>query len=162
MPSEIRNMIYRHAIIEGKGIELTLSFRRLGLLFTCSQIRSGSRPLWYFGNTFHARFMDGDTSVLRAFVRIVLKVEIHTTYKFSYHNHPPGRRLVVGESQSSLPGSPRWNGVHPPYGGRTILEVIHAKTSMPQSGVRRRLYMPQRSGRCLGRRVRSSWMRYIR
>lgn len=73
---EIRNRIYRYALLSSDPIELTTLPKQPALLFTCRQIRSEATKMWYFGNEFKCLIDDCDA-------RLICRFTTHLTQKFT-------------------------------------------------------------------------------
>lgn len=92
LPPELRNMIYRHCLVEDQPINISSDLRTPSLLATCIQVRTEATDIWYRDNHFHSRLVNCDTSLLRAFLRLATKknqpIEVNFTFAFSLHPLP--------------------------------------------------------------------------
>jgi hypothetical protein len=68
LPPELRNMMYKFALVEGKGnvIDITPQLKPPGLLAACRQIRQECLQIWYHQNTFSIKIYDCDASLKMA------------------------------------------------------------------------------------------------
>lgn len=76
IPPEIRNRIYRHALLSPDHIELTTTLKQPALLFTSRQVRNEATKMWYFDNQFECLIDNCDA-------RLICRFTSHLIQKFT-------------------------------------------------------------------------------
>ncbi|KXT15704.1 hypothetical protein AC579_144 [Pseudocercospora musae] len=69
LPSELRNAIYRLALVDNDWITIDENFREPGILQSCRQIRQEARMMWCQRNNFVLPIYNADGALYRAFSR---------------------------------------------------------------------------------------------
>ena len=82
LPPEMRNMIYKFALVEDKGslIDITPDLKPPGLLSVCRQMREECLQIWYRQNTFIIQMYDCDASLKMAFEKHLARLGLNKLF----------------------------------------------------------------------------------
>lgn len=67
LPAELRNVIYELCLLEPNRITITAELKQPALLMTCRQIRSETKLMWFWRNTYQYTVVDCDSRLVYAF-----------------------------------------------------------------------------------------------
>lgn len=121
LPAEIRNMIYRYAIVDDKSlIEITKHLKQPPLLSVNRLIRSETLVMWYCENVFDIRILDCDAMLLQAWNKNVNVVLSQTSEAIQM----PGLSII---------GRPHWANLV--SWCRLPLTIVPGTKENPKTGV---------------------------
>ena len=112
IPGELRNRIYRYALLKDKKLKVTAAgYERSPLFLVCKAVREEVLEIYYYETTFQVVMPRYDTTVLLKFLDVVRTVglEIGTNceddfkFKVEFHIlHICKQRLTYATEQSHL------------------------------------------------------------